>query len=458
MKTIKQYLCLVCLLLIVAPAYSASEASFRKLYKTYTLNQDGSMEERVYKELKIFTHAAMNSKYGETFIVYNPEFQELKINESYTIQKDGSKVITPANAFVEVLPSFAAEAPAYNHLKEMVVVHTGLELGATIVLDYSIKTKAAMCGELDVFTMIKELSPIEDFRLTVNVPESKKLNYELLNSSAKPDVKVDNGIRTVSYNMKNIAPRPYSYPVYSASIGIVQQVASGMMPAFTASTYDSNAVAIVSLSQAGYRVRPASEVLLSMYGTRAELANLDNVLHKAAGFDAEIKVAFVEAKDMNSVGLSGVVAVLSDSEMNTYANGWYADVQDYMSLNETNSRTLPGGYVAVTIPDTYIAATLYPYSANTSISENMLLPHKLNRIMQYNVKLPEGKTWIEKRNVKVSNEVGEVSVEYELSGDEVKVTYTYKVDEQLITKKNYRQFYSLMSECKDMNNYTLIFR
>ena len=47
MKTIKQYLCLVCLLLIVAPAYSASEASFRKLYKTYTLNQDGSMEKRV---------------------------------------------------------------------------------------------------------------------------------------------------------------------------------------------------------------------------------------------------------------------------------------------------------------------------------------------------------------------------------------------------------------------------
>ena len=233
MKTIKQYLCLVCLLLIVAPAYSASEASFRKLYKTYTLNQDGSMEERVYKELKILTHAAMNSKYGETFIVYNPEFQELRINESYTIQKDGSKVITPANAFVEVLPSFAADAPAYNHLKEMVVVHTGLELGATIVLDYSIKTKASMCGELDIFTMIKELSPIEDFRLTVNVPESKKLNYELLNSSAKSDVRVDNGIRTVSYNLKNIAPRPYSYPVYSASVGIVQQLASGMMPART---------------------------------------------------------------------------------------------------------------------------------------------------------------------------------------------------------------------------------
>ena len=534
MKTLSLYIGALAFLLGVSlHAQASPEAEFRKLSKHYTLRADGSQELRVQKELTLYTHAAMNSLYGETFITYDPQYQELRIHESYTRQKDGTVIKTPENAFVEVLPSAAADAPAYNRLKEMVVVHTGLELGATIVLDYSIKTKAAMCGELEVFTMIKELSPIEDFRLTVSVPESKMLNYELLNFSAKPEIKVNNGLRTISYKMKNIAPRPYSYPVYSASVGIVQQVASGMMPAFTASTYKSNAEALevlrkqlavgdskiienkileikketgddknklrmainkfmtylysvkgqcgVSLSQAGYRVRPASEVLLSMYGTRAELANLDNVLHKAAGLEAEIKIASIKASDINSVGLSGVVAVLSDSEMNTYANGWYADVQDYMSvvnlngvksllisdkpekptkniktieLNETNSRTLPGGYVAVTIPDTHIAATLYPYSANTSISESMLL----NRIMQYNVKLPEGKTWIEKRNVKVSNEVGEVSVEYELSGDEVKVTYTYKVDEQLITKKNYRQFYSLMSECKDMNNYTLIFR
>ena len=88
----------------------------------------------------------------------------------------------------------------------------------------------------------------------------------------------------------------------------------------------------------------------------------------------------------------------------------------------------------------------------------MILPHKLHCVMQYNVKLPEGKTWIEKRNVKVSNEVGEVSVEYELSKDELRVTYTYNINQQLIMENNYRQFYSLMSECKDMNNYTLIFK
>ena len=84
----------------------------------------------------------MNSLYGETFIVYDPAYQQLKINESYTRQVDGTIVTTPANAFVEVLPSAAANAPAYNGLKEMVVVHTGLELGATIYLDYTVTTDA----------------------------------------------------------------------------------------------------------------------------------------------------------------------------------------------------------------------------------------------------------------------------------------------------------------------------
>ena len=96
---------------------------------------------RVQKELTLFTHAAMNRVYGESFIIYNPEFQTLKIHDSYTRQKDGTIVKTPENALLEVLPSVAADAPAYNGLKEMVVVHTGLELGATIYLDYSVVTR-----------------------------------------------------------------------------------------------------------------------------------------------------------------------------------------------------------------------------------------------------------------------------------------------------------------------------
>ena len=103
----------------------------------------------------------MNGLYGESFIVYNPAYQELKIHESYTRQKDGKIVKTPENAFVEVLPAAAADAPAYNGLKEMVVVHTGLELGATICLDYSVITRPGYLPGLDVYVPIEELSPVK---------------------------------------------------------------------------------------------------------------------------------------------------------------------------------------------------------------------------------------------------------------------------------------------------------
>ena len=109
MKNIHYYIVtLVVLLFMVAPAKAVSEAEFGKLHKTYILHTDGSQEMRVQKELTLFTHTAMNRLYGESFIVYNPEFQELKIHESYTRQKDGNIVKTPENAFVEVLPSAAA--------------------------------------------------------------------------------------------------------------------------------------------------------------------------------------------------------------------------------------------------------------------------------------------------------------------------------------------------------------
>lgn len=132
----------------------------------------------------------MNGLYGETFITYDPQYQELKIHESYTRQKDGTIVKTPDNAFVEVLPSSAKDAPAYNRLKEMVVVHTGLELGATIVLDYSIVSRAGYLPALDVCCPVRELSPIKEFTCTVEVPSGVELHTELLNSSVRPQKRI----------------------------------------------------------------------------------------------------------------------------------------------------------------------------------------------------------------------------------------------------------------------------
>lgn len=79
----------------------------------------------------------------------------------------------------------------------MVVVHTGLELGATICLDYSVITRP---GYLPVWAgcICAELSPVKEYICSVSVPEGKPLNYALINGKAAPVVKNENGSKVVT--------------------------------------------------------------------------------------------------------------------------------------------------------------------------------------------------------------------------------------------------------------------
>ena len=306
--------------------FGASEAEYKKLAKTWTLNADGSQEFRYDMELTLFTHTAMNGTYGESFIVYNPQYQELKINSSYTKQKDGTIIKTPDNAFVEVLPRNAADAPAYNHLKEMVVVHTGLELGATIYLDYTVTSKPGYLPEVDIFEELLQSSPVKEYTLTIVTPEVKELAYTLTNNPAKASVKRSGGTCTTSWTLRNLPASSRAPFVY---------VKNGDVPFLAATTYASEGEALatllkqfnpsgdpqlttlaesltegekkdedkleaileyttnhianngLTLDQTGYRLRPADAVISTAYGTEVEKANLLAGLLDGAGFKAE---------------------------------------------------------------------------------------------------------------------------------------------------------------------------
>lgn len=300
---------LLCMLLMTTTVFGASEAEYKKLAKTWTLNADGSQEFRYDMELTLFTHTAMNGTYGESFIVYNPQYQELKINSSYTKQKDGTIIKTPDNAFVEVLPRNAADAPAYNHLKEMVVVHTGLELGATIYLDYTVTSKPGYLPEVDIFEELLQSSPVKEYTLTIVTPEVKELAYTLTNNPAKASVKRSGGTCTTSWTLRNLPASSRAPFVYAKN---------GDVPFLAATTYASEGEALatllkqfnpsgdpqlttlaesltegkkkdedkleaileyttnhianngLTLDQTGYRLRPADAVMSTAYGTEAE--------------------------------------------------------------------------------------------------------------------------------------------------------------------------------------------
>lgn len=121
----------------------AQDAEYTLLRHSFRHNADGSIDVQYRKELKLlrsraYTAYTTQDGQGESFIQYNPSFMQLTINESYTLLPDGRKVENPKNAFVEQLPSYCKNCGPYNGLREMVVVHTALEVGATIVLDYTL--------------------------------------------------------------------------------------------------------------------------------------------------------------------------------------------------------------------------------------------------------------------------------------------------------------------------------
>ncbi len=204
----KKILLIISCISIITLSFSQDQnedAKFLKIVKEYTLNEDGSVEYNYSKSLKLLSHYSFHRLYGETFIIYNTDFQNLKINSAYTIMADGKKVVTPKNAFNEVLPRFSANAPAFNNIREMVVTHTGLEVGTIINLDYTITSDAGYYPYLVGNETLSESSPIDELIIKINVPKSQPLNFALLNIDGSPNVDYKNGFVTYSWEFSSIA-------------------------------------------------------------------------------------------------------------------------------------------------------------------------------------------------------------------------------------------------------------
>lgn len=385
-KLTNKFILFLCLLAIRSSLFAASEAEFGTLSKTWTLHADGSQEFRCSKELTLFTHTAMNGTYGESFIVYNPQYQELKIHSSYTKQKDGTIVKTPDNAFVEVLPRFASDAPAYNHLKEMVVVHTGLELGATIYLDYSILTKAGYYPELDIREMIQESSPIKACNITVSVPAEKSIAWEMTGNKASAKESVRNGAKEIRWTLRNIPalPREAFMPanknnlvtLTASTYGSVKEALQSLNKAVKATQdYEAKAFAQYLTEKAsspkekiellknhvinhiglsgvppycnGYTYRDADEVLRSAYGTSLEKSILLNSMLNAAGITSELIVSMPANISSHACGqqafanvyvkatVDGAPCYLSAERSGDLPISWRGDLDKVYSLDGT---------------------------------------------------------------------------------------------------------------------------
>ena len=351
MKTILFYLLFSIFFLLFSNLLFSQDENYDAVYlqlnKVYTLNADGSMDYHYMKKLKLQSYRAFTSLYGETFVVYNPEFQSLKINDVYTIMADGKKIPLPKNAFNEVLPGFAANAPAYNNLREMVITHSGVERNAIINLDYTIHTNKGFYPVLMGNELLAEYEPVKKMTIEVRIPADMNLHYSLM--YAKDDATIYNepGFRVYSWTFSDvpaISPEEFQksgyelYPrlifstakdredVYSwfSVLGsrfsvLANQPSEEMKKAVGQITQNNNdelQIALklqekvvnefrlwpVPLKYTGFKCRTTDETWKSNGGTLAEKALLLISLLKSAGIPAELVLVIKKSLFNEKIG------------------------------------------------------------------------------------------------------------------------------------------------------------
>jgi len=181
-----------------------SDAVYQDQTKEYTLNKDGSWTYHYSHKLLINSYYAFHNLYGEDFIVYDPAFQKLKINRSVTTMADGKQVASPENAFNELLPGFAANVPAWNRLREMVVTHTALERGATIDFDYTLTNSKGYTPALMGNDQLWMNSPIRQLTFIIQIPAGASFNYEQFNIQTKPAIVKGGGKTTYTWILSDL--------------------------------------------------------------------------------------------------------------------------------------------------------------------------------------------------------------------------------------------------------------
>jgi len=358
-----------------------ADAVYLKQVKEYTLNKDGSSTYHYYHKLLYNSYLSINRFYGETFVVYNPEYQTLKVNKSETTMANGKKVKSPENAYNEVLPFAAADAPAYNYLREMVITHVGLERGAVVELDYVIQSKIGFQPFFVDKVNLCETSPVKDEEVIVRIPKDEKLNINIINQpeGLKQKVTVDGDYNVYTWkssNLKGYSHEPlqvegqalYPFITFStvdlptafnflkgkltntfvadeASKKLINNDAKGWEKvnlirdyvALNINTYG------VQPQLTGYRFRSPEEVWQSNGGTETEKAILLTEMLKIGGFNAQTVVAGFSHFLNSEVGCLG-------SFDKYYVKVDFENETRYFSVNEDHSK-VPGQRITVALSD-----------------------------------------------------------------------------------------------------------
>lgn len=458
----------------------AQDAEYQLLRRQYTVNRDGTIDIRFRKEIKLLRNRAITAyaDKGETFILYNPTLDRLTINESYTVRKDGTRVQTPQNAFIDQLPSQCADCGRYNGLRERVVVHTALEYDCIVVLDYTINRRTALLDETVVFA---EDCPVKRYELIVDAPDGT-LTVSTGNEKSLKQLKDGHALHLVGKNLpqrviENYQPDertlyPYAHFAYGSDPYKTIEMPLEALPEADhvlgelyekdPLTYATNIRDYVAdnihttdfpLSLINYEVAPAKTTFLSNCGTPRDKEWLTVCMLRQAGFEAE---------DQQSNGHITFTVKENGSEL-TYMlsthnkrparlEGAAVDEQRTISIDRTlpwSGRDLGGGYSQMTLPTEEGSIAIDP-AWLTQERQSPIKVRNCNEHYHYTITMPQATRLVQRECLCYTKKgVGSICITVRQQADgtlDVVRELNIDVADGVVSTKQYKAFRQLMQD------------
>ncbi len=464
------------------------DAIYKLLRYEWTVNADGTTDYHYRHEVQILRNRALTAyaDKGETFVVYNPDLEELTVNEVYTIQKDGTRVNMPQNAFVYQLPSECADCGRFNHIRELAMVHTGMELGCTIIVDYTIHRRNNLIHE-DIQLMRD--CPVEKLEVIVNYNrDDMSLMHNITGSQYLPENSAslsENG--NLHYTFSNLpqAPRePYmpadiipvlrifnGTPQFSAAdsgkpfdkaadaMGKVQGKGGAQEQVTAMRNYIVDNIHLNDLEPAtvGYTVASPAETWNTGCGTAADKAALFAAILANEGYHASVSG---ENMDMVSVIIDTLeyrVDVRSKAPIQIY--GEAHDEVATLSADNTIDAQLDS------LQDGFFRLTLSPVHGAPAVNAAKLALTRTTPLQSSACDLSQTDTYILPKGVKLMggsvndklsfDGLGSMQVSVKQSGNKLKVVRKLKLDKSLVPTSDYANYRKLIAAWQSHGSVTL---
>ena len=329
-------------------AVPGPDAEYLLLSDRYTLRDDGSVVHERTSRLQVNTYLAINRKYGESKVDYDPALESFEVLTNRTVLPSGTVVQAPVNAVVDDQPYAAEGNPLWSGLRRKIIVHTALEPGAVIEETYRITRKGAVYPWFEIGEPLAVEVPARERLVEWDVPtaRSSQVTVSVPPTSVMPSV-AGKGDRSVwTWRQANVAgipdepgspPRDEALPFLWASTcgwdeaagelarrieaagpapegamaaarqAIAKETAweSRLLAALAAITGSLN-VSAVNASLVHWQIKPLAEVWRAGYATPLELATLEAKVLTAVGFPAQIALLAPPARSRNGApGFAG---------------------------------------------------------------------------------------------------------------------------------------------------------